>query len=227
MKKLLLVEDDTGFGYILKEYLEIKGFAVTWATDGLQAIDLIQRLAFDLCLLDIMLPGADGFAVADSIKKHESGLPFIFLTAKGLKVDKLKGFRSGCDDYEVKPIDEELLVAKINAIIARSEKSILQDKEHLFTIGEYLFDFNNLRLDHKGESVILTQREAALLRLLCLHQNILVDRKTVLKEIWGISDLFTRKSMDVFISRLRKHLKDDSSVKIINIHNKGFVLKVG
>jgi DNA-binding response OmpR family regulator len=103
----------------------------------------------------------------------------------------------------------------------------LKDKEHQFAIGEYLFDFNNLRLDHKGDSVILTQREAALLRLLCLHQNVLVDRKTVLKEIWGISDLFTRKSMDVFISRLRKHLKDDASVKIINIHNKGFVLKIG
>jgi DNA-binding response OmpR family regulator len=227
MKKLLLVEDDNSFGYILKEYLDIKGFHVTWSRDGLQAISLIEQHTFDLCILDITLPGADGFSVAESIKKNEPGLPFIFLTAKGLKVDKLKGFRSGCDDYEVKPIDEELLVAKINAIISRSGKNVVENETHLYTIGAYQFDYRNQALLYKDKSTLLTQREAALLRLLCRHQNILVDRKTILKEIWGISDLFARKSMDVFISRLRKRLKDDASVKIINIHNRGFVLQVG
>lgn len=226
MKKLLLVEDDNSFGYILKEYLDIKGFHVTWSRDGLQAIDLIRRHAFDLCILDIKLPGADGFAVAEAIRKYEPGLPFIFLTAKGLKVDKLKGFRSGCDDYEVKPVDEELLVAKINAIIARSGKTVAADENFCYQIGAYLFDYRNQALSYKEKQAVLTQREADLLKLLCQHQNILVDRKTVLKDIWGMNDLFTRKSMDVFISRLRKRLKDDPSVKIINIHNRGFVLQV-
>jgi len=224
MKKLLLVEDDPSFGYVLKEYLELKGYHTIWLKDGASAIKILKKTIFDLCILDIMLPDVDGFKVAESIKISTPEMPFLFLTAKSLKVDKLKGFALGCDDYQTKPIDEELLVAKIQAILTRVGKQNVIYPNY-FTIGAYAFDRNNQSLVFQNENHILTEKECLLLSILCLYQNQLVDRKKILKEVWGSHDMFTRKSMDVFVSRLRKYLIHDPSVKIINVHNKGFILQ--
>ena len=228
--RLLLVEDDESFGYILKEYLMLHDFEMTWIKDGNEAIRRLNQESFDLCILDIMLPGADGFTVASSLREHGGEIPFLFLTARSLKVDKLKGFRLGCDDYEVKPVDEELLLAKINAILARTSRSSPSSSAltpTLLSLGAYQFDIRNQTLTFAGASRILTDRETELLQLLYAHRNELLDRKKVLKEVWGVADLFSRKSMDVFISRLRKYLSDDPSIRIINVHNKGFIMKVG
>lgn len=223
--KLLLVEDDDSFGYILKEYLMLHNYDVTLIKNGKAAIKALGEQDFDLCILDIMLPEADGFEVAASISGDGNRVPFIFLTAKSLKIDKLKGFKLGCDDYEVKPVDEEILLAKIKAILNRSSRSE-QNAEPFFDIGEYKYDVKNQALLYGSNKKILTEKEAELLKLLYHHRNQVLERKKVLKEVWEIADIFSRKSMDVFISRLRKYLSNDPRIKIINVHNKGFILQV-
>ncbi|HVE62168.1 MAG TPA: response regulator transcription factor [Chitinophagaceae bacterium] len=225
--RVLLVEDDDSFGYILKEYLLLYQFDVIWTKDGLDAIKKIRHDDFDICILDFMLPGADGFDVAANLIEVGNATPFIFLTAKSLKIDKLKGFRVGCDDYEVKPVDEEILLAKIQAILNRSARE-KQDTNTLsvLDIGSYKYDVKNQILSYKGIKKILTDKEADLLKLLYANRNQLLERKKVLREVWGIADLFSRKSMDVFISRLRKYLSNDPNVRIINVHNKGFILQI-
>ena len=226
MHKILVVEDDPGFGYILKEYLEMNNFDVTLMTHGKNIQHIVERHTFDVCLLDIMLPGKDGFAIAKEIKMIEPDLPFLFVTAKSLKVDKLKGFRLGCDDFIVKPIDEELLIARIQAIIHRSQRGKGGvPSQQFFDIGLYQLDVSNQRLTGAADQKILTERECKLLQLLCEHQNQLLTRKKALREIWGTHDEFSRKSMDVFIFRLRKYLEEDSSVQIRNVHGKGFILE--
>lgn len=226
MDRILVIEDNRSFGYILKEYLSMKDFEVKLVTTGEAGLKLLEKEAFDICLLDIMLPKKDGFEVAKELRQIEPDLPFIFLTAKALKVDKLKGFRLGCDDYIVKPIDEELLMARIQAIINRSAKA---DKntalEEQYSIGKYRFDFNKQELTYEENKQFLTEREAKLLQLFCMHKNRLLERKKVLKEIWGNNDEFNRKSMDVFIFRLRKYLAKDEQLRIRNVHGKGFVLE--
>ena len=225
--RLLLVEDDESFGYILREYLMLHGFEIVLITDGKEAIKVMREQAFDLCILDIMLPGADGFEVAASLRGSGNTTPFIFLTAKSLKIDKLKGFRLGCDDYEVKPVDEEILLAKIQAILNRSFKEKKEVTEYCqFRIGAYQYDVRNQMLLHQQGQKILTDKEAELLKLLHAHRNELLERKKVLKEVWGVADLFSRKSMDVFITRLRKYLGEDPRIRIINVHNKGFIFQV-
>ena len=225
--KVLLVEDDESFGYILKEYLLLHYFDVTWMKDGIAAIKKIKQDEFDICILDIMLPGADGFEVASSLLQNASSTPFIFLTARSLKIDKLKGFRIGCDDYEVKPVDEEILLAKILAILNRSQKEKKETLElPVLEIGNFHFDVKNQMLRSNDSKKVLTDKESDLLKLLYNHRNQLLERKKVLKEIWGVADMFSRKSMDVFISRLRKYLSTDESIRIINVHNKGFIFQV-
>lgn len=225
MSKILLAEDDQSFGYILKEYLEINGFEVVWAKDGNQGLREFNLGTFDLCILDIMMPVKDGFTLAKEIEEIDPEVPFIFLTAKALKVDKLKGFRLGCDDYVVKPIDEELFIARVRAIIKRSATS---DKEgnNTYTIGKYLFSYTNQTLLINDSIERLTMKEAKVLQIFCDHKNQLVSRTKTLKSVWGINDFFNRKSMDVFIFKLRRKLKDDPSVKITNVHGKGFLLEV-
>lgn len=226
MHKILVVEDDPGFGYILKEYLEMNSFDVTLMTHGKNIQQLVERHTFDVCLLDIMLPGKDGFTIAKEIQTIEPDLPFMFVTAKSLKVDKLKGFRLGCDDFIVKPIDEELLIARIQAIIHRSQRGKGgTTTQQLFEIGHFQLDVSNQRLIGSMDQKILTERECKLLQLLCEHKNQLLTRKKALKEIWGTNDEFSRKSMDVFIFRLRKYLEEDASVQIRNVHGKGFILE--
>ncbi len=226
MGRILLVEDDESFGYILKEYLSINDFNVTWAQDGEAGLKAFQQSAFDLCILDVMMPLKDGYTLAKEIQDLDPDVPFIFLTAKALKIDKLKGFRLGCDDYVVKPIDEELFIARVKAIIKRT----VADGENggnttTHRIGNYLFDYANQALIINEQVQRLTTKEAKVLHLLCEKKNQVLDRNKALKTVWGESDFFNRKSMDVFIHKLRKYLEEDPSVKITNVHGKGFILE--
>ena len=223
---ILLVEDDQSFGYIMKAYLEMHDFDVHWVKNGQHTLQLIRERPFQLCILDIMLPGIDGYSLARRIKEQYPALPFIFLSARALKVDKLKGYRLGCDDYITKPVDEELLIAKIHAILARSERSSENGTpDKIFIIGKYEFDYSNQTLKYIDRSRQLTEKEARLLKMLCDNDHRLVSREQALKEIWGKNDLFNRKTMDVFIHKLRKYLQDDPGVRIRNVHSKGFVLE--
>jgi DNA-binding response OmpR family regulator len=221
--RILLVEDDRNLGYILSEYLGMKGFAVTWANDGQEALDLLHKNTFSLCILDVMLPLMDGFGIAEQINTIDFKVPFIFLTAKNLKVDKLKGFKLGCDDYIVKPVDEEELVARINAVLKRATVAQPNNIEAI-QLGDSVFYFDTQVLQIDGTEHKLTSKESEVLQLLINHKNSLLDRETALKKVWGSNDYFNRRSMDVIISRLRKHLAEDAQVKITNIHGKGYIL---
>ncbi|WP_299366680.1 response regulator transcription factor [Winogradskyella sp.] len=218
MKKVYLVEDDPNLGYILKEYLELNNFDVQLETDGQDAIANFTDA--DICILDLMLPVKDGFEVAKYIRSI-SNIPLLFLTAKSLKVDKLKAFKIGADDYLVKPVDEEELIARIRAILSRYSE-VNQKIE--YSIGDYAFDHSNQTLTINGDTLRLTQRESLILLELCKYQNKIVSRDAMLKKIWGDNDYFNRRSMDVFISKLRKYLSRDHSIEIKNIHGKGFIL---
>ncbi|MEM8568378.1 MAG: response regulator transcription factor [Bacteroidota bacterium] len=223
--KILLAEDDENLGYILKEYLEMKEYQVTLARDGEEGLAYFQQSNYDLCLLDVMMPKKDGFTLATEIRAMNTSIPIIFLTAKALKVDKLKGFKIGADDYIVKPVDEEELDARIRAIIKRSSPTS-ENVTSNYEIGNYQFDYANLRLSLNGEVQQMTQKEGDMLKALCDHQGNILDRQSTLKSLWGESDYFNRRSMDVFISRLRKYLSKDPSITIRNVHGKGFVLEV-
>ncbi|MEM9856917.1 MAG: response regulator transcription factor [Bacteroidota bacterium] len=222
--KILLAEDDENLGYILKEYLEMKEYQVTLARDGEEGLEYFQQANYDLCLLDVMMPKKDGFTLATEIRAMNTSVPIIFLTAKALKVDKLKGFKIGADDYIVKPVDEEELDARIRAIIKRS--STATEHTSHYEIGNYQFDYTNLRLSLNGEVQQMTQKEGDILKALCDRQGNILDRQSTLKSLWGESDYFNRRSMDVFISRLRKYLSQDPSITIRNVHGKGFVLEI-
>jgi DNA-binding response OmpR family regulator len=225
--RLLLVEDDQSFGYVMKAYLEMNDFAVHWAKSGSEALRLISELPFELCILDIMLPDSNGFAIARQINAGYPEMPFIFLTARALKVDKLKGYKLGCDDYITKPIDEELLIAKIQAILKRSGRSEQTSREKTtYQIGRFQFDYRNQQLKYEDQQRHLTEKEGRLLKMFCDHPNRLVRREKALKDIWGKNDLFNRKTMDVFIFKLRQYLEADERVRIKNVHGKGFILEV-
>ncbi|HMQ48502.1 MAG TPA: response regulator transcription factor [Saprospiraceae bacterium] len=225
MNKILLVEDNENLGYALKSYLELRGFELRWAKNGLQGLQFFQKYPFDLCLLDVMMPEKDGFSLAQDIRRKNARIPLLFLTAKSLKADVLKGFALGADDYIVKPIDEEELVARINAVLRRAEPEPVVPVT--YQIGSYTFDVDNLQLQRAGIIVQMTEKEAQLLQLLCQHENKLLSREDVLKSLWNQNDYFTRRSMDVFISRLRKYLADDPAIQIQNIYGSGFIFKIG
>ena len=227
MPALLLVEDDKGLSYILREYLELNGYATTVAEDGLAGWETFHQKQFDLIILDVMLPHKDGFTLAREIRQVDSQVPLIFLTAKALKVDKLKGFRIGADDYMVKPVDEEELITRIEAIFKRTrQQEEARDATELFSIGQYRFDYANQHIYLGDQKQLLTKKEAEVLKLLCLHQGRILDRNMTLKTVWGENDYFKRRSMDVFISRLRKYLKGDDKVSITNVHGKGYILNI-
>ena len=225
--RLLLVEDDKSLGYILKEYLELNDFQVNWARDGEEGLSIFKENDFDLCILDIMMPKKDGFALAREMQEMDRQTPFIFLTAKTLKVDKLKAFNMGADDYIVKPVDEELLIARIRAIIRRyaTSSSTSTSEDTVYTIGSYTFNYETRSISRNGDSRTLTEREADLLLLLCKQKSSILKRDEALRKIWGESDYFNRRIMDVYISKLRKYLSEDPSIKIENVHGKGFILK--
>jgi DNA-binding response OmpR family regulator len=227
--KILLVEDDPNLSMVLKDYLEILFYETTLCDDGDEAIATFRNSSFDLCILDIMLPKKDGFAIAREIRKVNKDIPIIFLTAKVLKEDRIKGFQIGCDDYITKPFSTEELSLRIEAILRRTKRRtifpIIEDSE-VFKIGIYTFDYSNMQLKSPSGDQYLTRKEADLLKLLCLNKNRLVHREIALKSIWGGSDYFTGRSMDVFITRLRKYLKDDPTIAITNIHGTGFKLEI-
>jgi len=221
--KILLVEDNPTLGYALSEYLSLQDFAVEWADDGHKAEQVFQEKTFDLCILDVMLPKQDGFSLAKKIKRVVPYIPIIFLTAKGMKVDKLKGFQLGADDYLVKPIDEEELVARIQAVLRRAQSSL--PPEVADTLGSYHIRWEARQLSRKEKSWSLTEKETQLLRMLMEHKNRLLERETALRTLWGKSDYFNRRSMDVHITRLRKYLQDDKDLKINTVRGRGFILE--
>ena len=224
--KILLVEDDTTLGYILKEYLEMKDFSVHWSKNGIEGLRALKQTTYNLCVLDVMMPEMDGFTMADRMREEGYHIPLLFLTAKSLKVDVLKGFSLGADDYIIKPVEEEELVARIHAILKRSSR-LTETGDKIFDIGAYLFDANNQKLTFQGEDKYLTERETQVLKLLCLNKGNLLSRQYVLQSIWGKSDYFNRRSMDVFISKLRKYLSKDERIQITNVHGSGFILSDG
>ncbi|WP_158975800.1 response regulator transcription factor [Cellulophaga sp. L1A9] len=223
---ILLVEDDESLGYLLSEYLKMKGFKITWAKSGLEALKCIELDIFQLAILDVMMPEMDGFTLASKIKSQFTALPFIFLTAKSLKIDVLKGFSLGAVDYLKKPIDEEELVVRITILLSRLvPKDVIGIKlTATRSVGAYSFDVLNQQLKYGDTVVKLTSRETELLQFLVENKNQLCSHKDILVTIWGKNDYFNRKSLNVFISHLRKYLSQDTSIKIENIHRKGFVL---
>ncbi len=225
--RILLVEDDPNLGYVLQENLELKGYDVTRCADGEEGLEIYLKERFDLCLIDVMLPKKDGFTLAKDIRKTGQEVPIIFLTAKSLKEDRIEGFKVGGDDYVVKPFSMEELGLRIRAVLKRSTKSALEIGEvENFSIGQYVFDYKRQTLGIGEKAVKLTSKEAELLRLLCLHRNEVMEREVALRLIWGEDNYFNARSMDVFITKLRKYLGEDSSIEIKNVHGQGFRLLV-
>lgn len=224
-KRILLVEDDPNLGFVIKDNLMIKGYDVMLCMDGAQASDIFVHEDFDLCILDVMLPKKDGFTLAREVRAKNRDIPIIFLTAKGMVEDKLEGFRTGADDYITKPFSLEELLARIGVFMRRTTNEPL--KEHnVFQIGKYQFDPKNLLLkDHDSEKM-LTQKEAEVLKLLYNHRDRVLKREEILNQVWGNDDYFMGRSLDVFISKLRKYLKDDTAIRIVNYHGVGFRLEL-
>lgn len=227
MYKILLVEDDNALGYLLSEYLGMKGFAITWAKDASEAMIKTKTNVFDLAILDVMLPDMDGFELSQKIKGINPELPFIFLTARSLKIDVLKGFSLGAVDYLKKPIDEEELVVRINALLSRL---VVDEGEEThvsqYEIGDYILNMDNFELSFKGRPIKLTAKEFDLLALLAKNKNQLCTHKEILTTVWDKNDYFNKKSLNVFISHLRKHLAQDPKLSIVNVSRRGFMLKI-
>lgn len=221
--EILLVEDNPTLGYALKEYLQMQKMQVRLCEDGEKGEKVFRQQRFDLCIIDVMLPRQDGFALARKIRQLNPKMPFIFLTARSMKVDKLKGFHLGADDYIVKPVDEEELVARIRAVLRRAADTAPGPTDD--SLGIFSIDWNRRLLLTEGQEKQLTQREASLLKMLVDSKHQLLRREVALKSLWGKNDYFNRRSMDVHIARLRKYLKDDPGLSIVNIHGKGFILE--
>jgi len=223
--KIFLVEDDTNFGGVLKAYLEMDNYYVTWIDDGQKAIDSFEKDQYSICILDVMLPNVDGFSIAKSIKEVEENIPLIFLTAKTLREDVLEGYQLGADDYITKPFDSEVLLYKIKAILKREKTEKLKHvDEELFIIGDYHFNYPLRQIKYQSDTIKLSPKEAELLKMLCLSGNKVLSRVEALQKIWGDDNYFTTRSMDVYVSKLRKYLKKDPKVEIENIHSSGYRL---
>jgi DNA-binding response OmpR family regulator len=224
--KILFAEDDLNLGLLLVDMLGSEGFEVELCRDGKVALKSFERNKYDVCLLDIMMPELDGFSLAKAIRANDKRTPIVFISAKSLKKDKLKGYELGADDYIVKPFDDEELLWKIKAIIRRAQSEVEVNTEALISIGKYIFDFQNQSLAINGEVRRVTKKECEVLYYLIRHPNKLVKREELLKELWGGNDYFLGRSMDVFISKIRKYLKDDSHISIENVFGVGFILNV-
>ena len=225
--QILLVEDDPNFGAVLRDYLELHDFEVVLAKDGQQGLQAFKGLEPDLCILDVMMPYKDGVTLGGEIKEITPEMPLIFLTAKSLKEDMLKGYQVGADDYIVKPFDSEVLLYKIKAVLNRRNQSSEEEVETDFPIGDYIFESETRVLKNATVEYKLSPKEGALLRLLAQNKNHLVSRSEALRKIWKDDNYFTGRSMDVYVAKLRKHLKHDQKVAIINVHSEGFRLVDG
>lgn len=222
--KILLAEDDLNLGFLLLEFLESHGLDVKLYRDGESALKAFRTGSFNFCILDVMMPRMDGFTLARNLKSLNPNIPVIFLTARSVKEDKLKGYGLGADDYITKPFDEDELLWRIKAVVNRTVMPELSEPESTFHIGRYEFDFASYSLKLGDVSRRLTNREAEVLRLLCASRNNIVKREQILTEIWGENDYFAGRSLDVFISKLRKYFADDPAVRIENIPKVGFIL---
>lgn len=223
-KRILFVEDDQNLGFVVKDQLESVGYIVDWEKSGRNGLKKALNEYFDIAILDVMLPEMSGFEIAEELVEEKPELPFLFLTAKSLLVDKVKGLKLG-QDYLTKPFEFEELKLRIENILERQNKQT-DSSQNEFEIGNYSFDYINQYLDKEGKRTKLTKKEADLLRLLCLHRNEVMPRELALTAIWGNNDYFNGRSMDVFISKIRKHLSEDENIQIINIHGVGFKLAI-
>lgn len=226
---LLYVEDDESLSFVTRDNLELNGFIVDYCPDGTTALEVIngKEFPYDLCLLDVMLPGTDGFELARTIRETNQDIPILFLTARSMKEDRLQGLRLGADDYITKPFSIEELILKIEVFLRRNRVRPASPAFDPRQLGDYTFDFDKLQLTYQGEEPRrLTRREAELLQYLNHRRDQVIERGDILEKIWGENDYFLGRSLDVFISRLRKYLKEDSKIKIENIHGVGFTLTV-
>jgi two-component system, OmpR family, response regulator len=226
--KILLVEDDPNLSLVLQDYLEMLNYDITLCRNGKEGLDIFRTGSFNLCILDIMMPVMDGFTLAEEIKKIDEQIPIVFLTAKSLKEDRIKGFRLGCDDYIMKPFSTEELSLRIQAILKRCMAQVNNTKaeDPVYQIGKYIFDHKNMILRFESSERVLTRKENALLKLLYENRNKLLTRETALKSVWGNDDYFIGRSMDVFIAKLRKYLQEDPQIYITNVHGTGFKLEI-
>ncbi len=223
---ILLVEDDPNLGLLLVDYLETEGFDVKLCKDGELALETFQTRSFDLCLLDVMLPKMDGFTLAKSIRSQNKKIPILFITAKSLKEDKLKGYDLDADDYITKPFDEEELLWKIKAVIRRIPEYKIENKIGICSLGSYTFDFNNQSLTIGDITKRITEKESDILHYLSSHRNQVIKREEMVKDLWGKNDYFLGRSLDVFITKIRKYLKDDPDIRIENVFGVGFIFNV-
>lgn len=224
--KILLCEDDTNLGMVLKNYLELNDFDVTLERDGRLGLAAFQREKFDICLLDVMMPNMDGFTLAEEIRDINPDVPLFFLSAKTMKEDIIQGYKLGADDYITKPFDSEVLLMKIRAILKRNEELHKEEANAEYDLGSYHFNPRLRELSVSGKVQTLSPKENELLKMLCEYKNDLLPREAALKKIWGSDTYFNGRSMDVYIAKLRKYLKEDSRLEIVNIHGNGFRLVV-
>jgi two-component system, OmpR family, response regulator len=227
--RILLVEDDTNLSLVLQDYLELMNYEITLCRNGKEGLQVFRTSQFDMCILDIMMPVMDGFTLAEEIKKINAAIPIVFLTARSMKEDRIRGFHLGCDDYIMKPFSTEELSLRIQAILKRcmaQAQAAVKEEEPFYQIGRYIFDHKNMILRLDEEERVLTRKENALLKLLFEYRNHLLTREVALKSVWGNDDYFIGRSMDVFIAKLRKYLKDDPSIYITNVHGTGFKLEL-
>lgn len=224
---ILLVEDDQNLGFVIQDALKRKGYHVHLCRDGKEGLKYFNEHAYDLCVLDVMLPQKDGFSLAEDIRLSDGKVPIVFLTAKSQTEDKIAGFKAGGDDYLTKPFSQEELVLRIEAILRRTKgEGINPRAREVFEIASYSFDHRNLELKRGTDTRKLTKKESEVLRLLCLHRDQVLPRELVLNMVWGDDTYFLGRSLDVFISRLRKYLKEDERVRIVNVHGVGFKFQV-
>ncbi len=222
--KILLCEDDQNLGMVLKNYLELNDYDVTLERDGRLGLAAFQREKFDICLLDVMMPNMDGFTLAEEIRDVDPDIPLFFLSAKTMKEDIIQGYKLGADDYITKPFDSEVLLLKIKAILKRNEELTKESENIEFDLGKYHFNPKLRQLIVDGRTQTLSPKENELLKMLAEHKNDLLPRERALKKIWGSDTYFNGRSMDVYIAKLRKYLKEDTNIEIVNIHGNGFRL---
>ena len=227
-KRILLVEDEENFGAVLQNYLKLSNYAVDWEKDGAKGYSAFNTTEYDLVILDVMMPHMDGFTLAEKIKERKPDLPFIFLTARNQKKDTIRGYNLGADDYLNKPFDVEVLLLKLQVIFDRNKPDLVElPKVDVFDIGEFTFTTDRRELTHtSGELKKLSPKEAALLELLCQFKNQVMPRELALKKIWKEDNYFTTRSMDVYLTKLRKYLSADQSISIENLHSSGYQLSV-
>ena len=224
--KILLVEDDTSLGFIISDQLKSEGYSVTLCTDGAEGFKRYNEESFHMCIFDVMMPKKDGFSLAKDVRKIDAKIPILFLSAKSNDEDKVEGFKSGGDDYLTKPFNSEELQLRVAAMLRRVDIDVDQKDAAEIKIGEYIFDTINFELKHANFQKTLTKKEAQILKILCGFMNQVVAREIVLTGVWGQDDYFVGRSLDVFITKLRKYLKEDPNIQIGNVHGIGFKLEV-